>query len=146
MEQPTNTFSIILIKGCIIMTQENEQGQGQGQDTSVVTDVQAKPVQAVNEAPAQESAPAQAPAPAPAEEQKMKTGDGCFLIDPFNLTVNGSRVANLLVKDHQFIMPVSVDVIVHTRLYAEEVEVLQGIFARLKQVQMPPAPQEQSKG
>jgi hypothetical protein len=140
LEQPTNTFSIILIKGCIIMTQENEQAQ----DASVVTDVQAKPVQAVNEVPAQESAPAQAPAPA--EEQKLKSGDGCILIDPFNLTVNGSRVANLLVKDNQFIMPVSVDVIVHTRLYAEEVEVMQGIFARLKQVQMPPAPQEQSKG
>ena len=139
MEQPTNTFSIILIKGCIIMTQENQQAQ----DASVVTDVQAKPVQAVNEAPAQESDPAQAPAPA--EEQKLKTGDGCFLLDPFGLTVNGSRVANLLVKDHQFIMPVSMDVIVHTRLYAEEVEVLQGILARLKQVQMPPAPQEQSK-
>jgi hypothetical protein len=111
----------------------------QAQDTSVVTDVQAKPVQAVNEAPAQESAPAQAPAPA--EEQKLKSGDGCILIDPFNLTVNGSRVANLLVKDNQFIMPVSTDVIVHTRLYDEEVEVLQGIFARLKQVQMSPAPQ-----
>ena len=138
MEQPTNTFSIILIKGCIIMTQENEQAQ----DASVVTDVQAKPVQAVNEAPAQESGPARVPA----EEQNMKTGDGCFLIDPFNLTVNGSRVANLLVKDHQFIMPISVDVIFHTRLYAEEVEVLQGIFARLKQVQMTPVPQEQSKG
>ena len=60
------------------MTQENEQAQ----DASVVTDVQAKPVQAVNEAPAQEPAPAQAPAHA--DEQKMKTGDGCFLIDPFN--------------------------------------------------------------
>lgn len=113
--------------------------------------MEVKPTQSVNEAPvmqpqATNEAPAQAQAPspeeAPAEQQKMKSGDGCIFIDPFNLTVNGSRVANLLVKDQQFIMPVSMDVIVHTRLYQEEVEVLQGIFARLKQVQMPPAPKE----
>lgn len=121
-------------------------------DNDTVTDMEAKPVQSVNEATATQPQatnedPAQAQAPfqeeAPAEQQKMKTGDGCIFIDPFNLTVNGSRVANLLVKDKQFIMPVSMDVIVHARLYDEEVEVLQGVFARLKQVQMPPAPASQ---